>query len=54
MTVLDSVYPGYDFAKHKGYPTATHLQALRALGPCPIHRQSFGPVKVLLQQAELF
>ena len=38
-------YPGYGFAKHKGYPTAEHLRALEALGASPLHRRSFGPVK---------
>ncbi|ATY85063.1 ribonuclease HII [Kyrpidia spormannii] len=37
-------YPGYGFERHKGYPTAAHLEALQKLGPCPIHRRSFGPV----------
>ena len=41
---LDGIYPGYGFAKHKGYPTPEHLAALRKLGPCPEHRMSFGPV----------
>lgn len=41
---LDALYPGYGFARHKGYPTAAHLAALRRLGPCPEHRRSFGPV----------
>ena len=41
---LESKYPGYGFAKHKGYPTASHLEALARLGPCPEHRRSFGPV----------
>lgn len=43
-------YPGYGFAKHKGYPTAAHLQALEKLGPCPLHRMSFKP----LSQLDLF
>ena len=38
-------YPGYGFERHKGYPTALHLARLKALGPCPIHRQSFAPVR---------
>ena len=42
---LERLYPGYGFAKHKGYPTAAHLAALAELGPCPEHRMSFGPVK---------
>ena len=41
---LERLYPGYGFAKHKGYPTPEHLAALRDLGPCPEHRMSFGPV----------
>lgn len=45
MTMLDSKYPGYGFAKHKGYGTKDHMQALRQLGPCPEHRQSFEPMK---------
>lgn len=47
MLVLDSLYPGYALADHKGYPTKAHLSALQALGPCPQHRFSFGPVKNL-------
>jgi len=46
---LDSQYPGYGLAGHKGYPTAAHLRALEGLGPSPIHRCSFGPVKRLLK-----
>ena len=41
---LESLYPGYGFAKHKGYPTKMHFEALAKLGPCPEHRRSFGPV----------
>ena len=41
---LEREYPGYAFAKHKGYPTKEHLQALDRLGPCPEHRRSFSPV----------
>ncbi len=44
MKEYDALYPGYGFAGHKGYGSATHLEALRALGPCPIHRHSFAPV----------
>ena len=44
---MDRQYPGYGFAKHKGYPTAAHFAALRAFGPCPEHRRSFGPVSQL-------
>ena len=48
MLVLDAQYPGYGFAKHKGYGTAAHLEALQQLGPSPIHRRSYAPVKALL------
>lgn len=41
---LEAAYPGYGFAKHKGYPTKDHFAALARLGPCPEHRMSFGPV----------
>jgi len=46
---LDAEYPGYGFAIHKGYPTAAHQRALEALGPSPVHRRSFGPVRRLLE-----
>lgn len=39
------IYPGYGFERHKGYGTAAHIQALAALGPCPLHRRSFAPLK---------
>ena len=41
MEEIDLVLPGYGFAKHKGYGTKEHIQAIRELGPTPIHRQSF-------------
>ena len=41
---LDQIYPQYGFARHMGYPTAAHLEALRVHGPSPVHRRSFGPV----------
>jgi ribonuclease HII len=41
----DSVYPGYGFAQHKGYGTPEHLEALKRLGPTPLHRHSFAPVR---------
>ena len=41
MNYMDTLYPGYGFAKHKGYPTKTHYEAIRSLGICPIHRRSF-------------
>lgn len=45
MLRLDACYPGYGFAAHKGYPTPAHLAALRHLGPSPVHRMSFAPVR---------
>jgi ribonuclease HII len=45
MAALELHYPGYGFAAHKGYATAEHLEALRRLGPTPIHRRSFAPVR---------
>lgn len=50
MIELDAVYPGYGFARHKGYPTKIHLQALQLLGATEIHRRSFAPVRRLLQK----
>jgi ribonuclease HII len=44
MIELDDIYPGYGFARHKGYGTAVHRQALGELGPCDIHRRTFRPV----------
>lgn len=49
MLEYHQTYPGYGFDKHKGYPTALHLERLQTLGPCPIHRHSFAPVKRALQ-----
>jgi ribonuclease HII len=48
MSKLDREYPGYGFAKHKGYPVREHLEALKKLGASPIHRRSFGPVREAL------
>ena len=53
MAAMDARYPGYGFAEHKGYATPEHLAALRAIGPCEIHRRSFEPVSVILRQPEL-
>ncbi|GAB3022180.1 ribonuclease HII [Bowmanella dokdonensis] len=50
MQVLDSQFPEYGFAKHKGYPTAVHLQQLSLLGPTAHHRLSFKPVQMALKQ----
>ena len=48
MAALDGRYPGYGFARHKGYSTREHLEALRRLGPSPVHRRSFAPVREAL------
>ena len=48
MAELDLQYPGFGLAQHQGYPTAAHLAALKRLGPTPIHRRSFAPVRSLL------
>lgn len=48
MIRMDEQFPGYGFAKHKGYPTKFHIEALSALGVSPIHRRSFKPVQKLL------
>jgi ribonuclease HII len=45
MVEMDEKYPGYGFAGHKGYGSAAHLDAIRRLGPSPIHRLTFGGVK---------
>ena len=45
MVALDRRYPGYGLARHKGYPTKAHLEALQQLGITEIHRRSFAPVK---------
>lgn len=49
MLLLHGTYPHYGFDRHKGYPTADHLAALRRHGISPIHRRSFGPVSALLE-----
>lgn len=48
MVELDARYPGYGLAKHKGYPTKDHVEALQQLGVTEIHRRSFGPVKKVM------
>ena len=58
MARMDEQYPGYGFARHKGYPTPDHVASLRERGACPIHRRSFGPVREVLgleaEQVEMF
>ncbi len=48
MIELDGEYPGYGFARHKGYGTPEHIRALSERGPCPAHRRSFAPVQLSL------
>ena len=45
MCLEDEAHPGYGFARHKGYGTREHMRNLQLLGPCPIHRRSFAPVR---------
>jgi ribonuclease HII len=52
MLAFDRQWPDYGFAAHKGYGTPQHLAVLEALGPCPIHRRSFAPLRPA--QGELF
>ena len=49
MVELDEAYPGYGFARNKGYATREHLLSLRQLGACPIHRKRFAPVRFSLE-----
>jgi ribonuclease HII len=53
MLSCDASFPGYGFARHKGYATAVHLAALKQLGPCEIHRRSFAPVREAAMQPSL-
>jgi ribonuclease HII len=48
MEELDITYPGYGFARHKGYGTKTHMSCLQKLGPSPIHRLYFAPVRKII------
>lgn len=49
MEALDKLYPGYGFARHKGYATREHMQRLLEKGPCPVHRVSFEPVRSVVK-----
>lgn len=49
LTSLAAEYPGYGLDRHKGYPTVEHREALRQLGPTPLHRRSYAPVREALQ-----
>ena len=50
LLAWEEEYPGYGFARHKGYGTAAHRQALQVKGPCPLHRLSFAPLRELKRQ----
>jgi ribonuclease HII len=52
MVEMDGRFPGYGFARHKGYPTREHLEALQRLGPCAAHRRGFGPVAAVLARMQ--
>jgi ribonuclease HII len=52
MLTLDALYPGYEFLKHKGYPTKLHKEKFQALGVTEFHRRSFAPVKAMLKQQD--
>lgn len=45
MIELDAIWPGYGFAKHKGYAAKTHKEAITSLGPCPVHRYCYAPIR---------
>ncbi|WP_349313567.1 ribonuclease HII [Brevundimonas subvibrioides] len=49
MIEMDDLYPGYGFAGHKGYNAPVHSQALQTMGPCPIHRRTWAPIRALLE-----
>lgn len=51
MLELHKQYPQYGFDKHKGYPTRAHREILHAIGPCPVHRRSYAPVREVLAEA---
>ncbi|MBI1264699.1 MAG: ribonuclease HII [Alphaproteobacteria bacterium] len=51
MTQAEARFPGYGFAGHKGYPSPVHRAALEALGPCPLHRLGYAPVRAALEKS---
>lgn len=52
MRHLDELYPAYDFKNHKGYPTPRHLRMIQKIGPSPVHRKSFSPVRSFFVEKE--
>lgn len=53
MVELCAQYPGYGFSQHKGYGSAAHLQALKRLGPSPVHRRTFAPVRAASETSKV-
>jgi ribonuclease HII len=53
MMEMDRAYPGYHFAAHKGYGAPKHIAALQAMGPCPIHRSGWAPIRAALASGAL-
>jgi ribonuclease HII len=49
MAQMDELHPGYGFASHKGYGAPKHIEALRTLGPCPIHRLTWAPLRMMFE-----
>ncbi len=52
MLILDKLFPGYEFSRHKGYPTQLHLEKINQLGVTPLHRKTFKPVKKVLVNSD--
>lgn len=50
MSEIDKQYPEYEFSKHKGYGTKLHFTKIKELGPCPLHRFSFSPIKEMVKK----
>lgn len=48
MKEMDEIYPEYGFKNHKGYGTKAHIEAIKKYGPCPLHRESFEPIKSMI------
>ncbi|HTK33964.1 MAG TPA: ribonuclease HII [Caulobacteraceae bacterium] len=53
MAEMDELHPGYGFASHKGYGAARHIAALQTLGPSPIHRMSWAPLRLLAEGGDI-
>jgi ribonuclease HII len=51
MTAMEDLYPGYGFARHKGYGTGCHAEGLTRLGACPEHRRSYAPIRHVLESS---